>query len=337
MATRCRRFGPFGRKLSGWHALALLLVIGCREESSVPTEAVEGGTLKTYADLNVSRLSDGRGLLPSAELNRRAAEQPAGAQLNEATARQFAEIAAHQFGPMLRSHLERGHGGPIDIARLRTCGRSYFVESPFEALPAEIAVPAKKHFGSWWVVGLCGLGTQTQVSIAVSVHATDLRVENGELRFPRIFGNEFKIVGVPPTWDGAIPVSPEKAIGVAGKHSGRKVAAVPYLVGPDLRRAYPQAAAWRLALGTTSAPGEQLRGGGDVLYMGVGGGLVGVPDVDQPARLMAPASSAAAATRVPLPTTAAILRAGGRPTEDVLVNLVPRGGVPLEFTSVGGN
>jgi hypothetical protein len=329
--------GQAGRLCGAWPALALMMLIGCGEES-VPTEAVDLGSLRTYADLSVSRLIDGRGHLPSAELNRVARERrEPGVLLDERRAQEFAQVAAHQFGPMLRGYLERGHGGPIDIAGLRVCGRSYFVESPFQPLPAEIAVPAKKQFGSWWVVGLCAPGGMTQVSIAVSVYASDLRVENGELRFPRIFGNEFKLVGVPRSWDGAIPVSPERAIVMAGKHSGRKVAAVPSLVGPDLRRAYPQAAAWRLALGTDRAPTQHARDDGEVLYVGVSGALVGMPGVDEPARLMAPARSSAVAERVPLPTTAALLAAGGRPTTDALVALVPRQDLPLHFASVGGN
>jgi hypothetical protein len=312
-------------------------VIACGEEAAVPTEAVDAGTLKPYADFAVSRAIGSGGLLASAELNRRAAEQTAGAQITEATARQFAGISAHQFGPMLRGYLERGHGGPIDIAALRVCGRSYFVESPFKALPAEIAMPLKKQFGPWWIVGLCGASGSTQVSIAVSAYATDLWLEHGELRFPRIFGNEFKMVGVPASWDGAVPVSPEKAIVAAGKHSGRKVAAVPYLVGPDLNRAFPQAAAWRLALGSAGAFTQSARNEGDVLYLGVSGTLIGIPGHDQPARLLAPGRSPAVAIRMPMPTTAAVLRAAGRPTEDVLVDLVPRGDVPLHFTPVGGN
>jgi hypothetical protein len=325
------------RRRAGWLTFALLLMIACGEEAAVPTEPVDAGTLKSYADLAVPRAIGSGGLLASAELNRRATEPSAGAQITEATARQFAGIAAHQFGPMLKGYLEEGHGGPISVGSLRVCGRSYFVESPFKALPAEIAMPAKKQFGSWWVVALCSAGGQTQVSVAVSVYDTDLRVESGELRFPRIYGNDFKIVGVPPSWDGAVPVSPERAIVMAGKHSGRKVAEVPFLVGPDLNRAYPQAAGWRLPLGTSSAPTSQAHDDGEVLYAGVAGALVGLPGLDKPAGLMAPSPSPAAPIRIHLPTTADILRGGGQSTEDPLVSLVPRENVPLQFTPLGGN
>jgi hypothetical protein len=172
--------------------------------------------------------------------------------------------------------------------------------------------------------------------VAVSALATDLRVEQGEIRFPSVFGNEFKIVGVPAGWDGPIPISPERAIVMAGARSGRQVEAVPELVGPDLRRAYPQAAAWRLSLGRASGSANP-RYAGDALYVGVGGPLVGVPGVDAAAGILAPAPSATRAVRLALPTTSSLLRHGTSGREDAAVDLIPRKDVPLQFITVGGN
>jgi hypothetical protein len=338
MAVVSRGAGP--RDLPGIACLAvgLLVLAGCSDQGGpAPSDVVDQGDLRTYAAPSVSGLLDRGGLLSSGDLTRAAQQgQAPGALLDERTARVFAEVAAHRFGPMLRGYLERGHGGPIRIAALRVCGRSYFAQSPYQPLADAIASPARKQFGSWWIVGLCGATEGTQVSVAVSAFATDLRIEQGEIRFPNVFGNEFKIVGVPAGWDGAIPVSPERAIVMAGARSGRQVEAVPVLVGPDLRRAYPQAAAWRLSLGRASGPANPQYGG-DALYVGVGGPLVGVPGVDAAAGILAPAPSAAKAVRLALPTTASLLRHGTSGGEDPVVDLIPRKDVPLQFITVGGN
>jgi hypothetical protein len=75
--------------------------------------------------------------------------------LSEETARAVAEFAARRLGPWVGPTLEEEHQGPIDFARLRTCGPSYFALSAFESIPGDLPDPAVYHVGPRWLVAAC--------------------------------------------------------------------------------------------------------------------------------------------------------------------------------------
>ncbi len=163
--------------------------------------------------------------------------------LSEASARQLAQVLGRQFGALIRYDLEAQHEGPIDFARLRACGRSYFARSPFDSIPTDRS-DLRFYFGAFWIVGLCD-DDRTTISVAVAANATDLRIENGWVH-PE--PNSLKIVGVPPAWNGALPVDPEHAAKFVTDLTSRRVAAVPVLYAPNPLDAFPQGAIWAIEL-----------------------------------------------------------------------------------------
>lgn len=160
--------------------------------------------------------------------------------LSETRARELAEIVGRDFGPMLRMDLEYQHQGRIDFSRLRSCGRAYFARSSFVSIPPDRS-DVRFYFGAFWIVGLCGRDGVTSISVAVAANAVDARVVDGRL-LPE--PNMLRMVGVPPAWDGALPVSPERAAVFASAQTSRLVASVPILYAPNPLDAFPQGAVW---------------------------------------------------------------------------------------------
>jgi hypothetical protein len=86
------------------------------------------------------------------------------------------------------------------------------------------------------------------VSLAVSAWATDLRLKDGKLRFPRISGNEFVAIGIPRGHRGEYPTPPEQAVVSAAGQSGERIASLPQLITSLKWQGLPQQARWRMKL-----------------------------------------------------------------------------------------
>jgi hypothetical protein len=95
------------------------------------------------------------------------------------------------------------------------------------------------------LVALCGPSGTRQISAAVAAHVkTDLRVGG----LVDIEPNAIKAVGIPPSWDGPIPVSRENAALLANQATKARIITVPRLVAPNPIDAFPQGAHWVLEL-----------------------------------------------------------------------------------------
>jgi hypothetical protein len=167
--------------------------------------------------------------------------------VSRAQAQQLAAVYARQFGPLIRSTIERDHRGPIDFAHLALCGRVFYADSPVEEPPDDVSDAIRRSYSSWWLVSLCGPSNTPTVSVAVSVYATGLRIVDGRLVFPFAQGNEFVMLGIPRRL-AELPVSPEDAVAGVATTSSALVTAVPVLEAPLPTEGMPQMARWHVVL-----------------------------------------------------------------------------------------
>jgi hypothetical protein len=177
------------------------------------------------------------------------AAPPVGGE-HELTASEAVNLATawtRERGPMTRGWLEQTHGAALAFNTLETCGRPLYARSAFNAPPANIPSPYRRAVGPWWLVTFCDDGGPS-LSVAVSAWATELTVESGKLRFPRMSGTEIFAVGVPVGHVGEYPMSPEMAVEMVAQQAGKRVTNVPELVIPLAADGPPQLARWRLAL-----------------------------------------------------------------------------------------
>ena len=221
-------------------SLLLLAALACGPERELTSPA------STIDHLSTSLVREGESLLgPDGKFSLRALGPDDQPDIGASDAALFAELAARQYGPMIASDLEDQYGGPIDFSTLRACDRTLFARSPFEELPTGLSRSAAHYLGSFWITAVCGVGGQRQVSVAIAAGASEITVSQGLLVVPP---NAVKMVGIPPSWDAPVPVSPEAAAVLAAQETGALVAAVPVLVAPNPVQAFPQGANWVIAL-----------------------------------------------------------------------------------------
>jgi hypothetical protein len=218
-------------------AIGLLNTLGCSQDEAVTRPAVTFEALgAAVTDEVATRISGNTFVL----------DPPSDPRplLTEGRARLLAELAGRQHGHMLAKDLVRQHEGPIDFSRLTSCGPAYYARSPFEAIP-QTRDEVVYYLGSYWLVALCDAANVPAVSVAVAATATGTRIVNGRV-LPE--PNSLRMVGIPPTWRGALPLSPEEAAILAAESTDRRVAAVPVLYAPNPLDAFPQGAVWVVEL-----------------------------------------------------------------------------------------
>ena len=165
--------------------------------------------------------------------------------LSEDQAKALAVTWARQFAPFIRQFLERGHGAPIELAKLDACPRPFFADTPYEPVVESDPNYVRNLFGPSWLLSLCGPDGVPRVSLAVAAYATDVRLESGRIVFPMPHGNIFLAFGVPR--GSNVPITPERAVAIITSLTGRRAAAVPELVLAG-RPFAPQLARWRVTL-----------------------------------------------------------------------------------------
>jgi hypothetical protein len=223
--------------------LAVLTASGCTESATLKAPAPARDLSRFLAGDAATRLDASGALVMPAEPPTRSSRPT----VSRAQAQQLAAVFARQFGPLIRSTIERDHRGPIDFAHLTLCGRVFYADAPLEDLPDKVSDPVRRSYGSWWLVTLCDPSNMATVSIAVSVYATGLTIVDGRLRFPFSQGSEFVMLGIPRRL-GALPVSPEDAVAAVATTSSALVAAVPTLEAPLPTDGMPQMARWHVVL-----------------------------------------------------------------------------------------
>lgn len=199
-------------------------------------------------------------------------------EISPERARELAQAFIRTHGQGLRPAFEKDHGGLITIEALRTCGRTYYAETPYYGIPAEVPPHYHRRLGSWWLVTLCGEGGRRQVSVAVSALSHDLGISvDGRLAYPPSTGaNYMAALGIPASL-GELPPEPERAVAKVGGLTGQQIVALPRLVAPGLLAPfigqYPQMARWRIALASptdVAVRGQRSPRETAIVYHGVG-------------------------------------------------------------------
>ncbi len=171
------------------------------------------------------------------------------AEIDAPRAEAIARAWIDEFGPIAQKRIDREHGADVSMARLRTCGRTMYAESPYEDPDASLPAPVRRIFGPWWLVSMCASDGTSVVSMAVSAYDTDVEVVNDSLRFRSLVrGEEVIAQGIPIVGTGLMPVSPERAVQLAVERTHRRVSAVPELVAATRFEGPPQWAGWVLRL-----------------------------------------------------------------------------------------
>jgi len=167
-------------------------------------------------------------------------------EIDEARARVLAAAFLKTFAssPGFASRLNAQHGRDIPFQDIRIAERLEFAETPYEPVPADTSPATRRFLGAFFVARAL-YGNTPAVSVAVSVHASDLDVEDGILVFPAASGNEFASTGMPVQTGHAYPTSPERATEFAARLTGARVAELPRLILPERRDGY-EFARWQL-------------------------------------------------------------------------------------------
>jgi len=218
---------------------------------------------------------------------------------------------------------------------LRLCGRSWYATSAFEPLPGW--VPSGEHFslGPWWLVSLCGKTERPLLSLAISAYATALGIStDGGLDFRSHEGGGLIPREIPKTMLYGLPMSPERAVEIAAKVSGARVAGVPELIAPGPGWS-PQTAHWRLPLERSVTLSVRDSSGKVHRINGVKEIFVGTywsrfPESVQIARVDQP--NPQRLSRISFPTE--IWRGQFRFRPDTTVTIVRRANYPLRYLDV---
>jgi hypothetical protein len=164
-------------------------------------------------------------------------------------------------------------------------------------------------------------GAEPELGVAISAYASDLTIENGNVREPREGGSYFTTHAVARSGRSPyVPVSPEEAVAIVSERTGAKVTQVPDLI---LRAGWhPLLAMWRLRL--DRAVTVTRRGGGN----GAGNAVREV-FVSANRKLFVAAADQPAAIRVPAPRSG---QPAGAPEE--VIDLPRRPDMPLRFDEI---
>jgi hypothetical protein len=100
--------------------------------------------------------------------------------------------------------------------------------------------------GSYYILTL-GEDGVPKVSLAVSVYATDLLVAGGRIITPQLYGNEFRMVGIPADGAYGSPIPPEVAVKIASEATMARVVAPPVFVTKGVKW-FPHFGHWRVEL-----------------------------------------------------------------------------------------
>ena len=209
-------------------AVVAATLASCSNEPTAPHDGQPSAAELARAvtgDAAAKLSADGRFQLPSVVPN---GPYP---EITVAQANALAIAWAREFGPLFMELLEKEHGGPINFAKLQTCGRTLYAETPYEPPPEFFHVSARRVLGSQWLVTLCDRGVPS-VSLSVAARSTDLTIVNGKVEFPFSHGDEFFPMGIPLGHTGDYPMSPERAAVRIFELTGRRVTTVPTLILP---------------------------------------------------------------------------------------------------------
>jgi len=227
----CRRFA---------HIVPLLLwQVGCA--GSEPTRPSENraALLEAVTEAMAAHIGvDGRFILP--------APSEGTALVPERDARDVAARSVRATGHMIGVVLEAQHGGSINYREVEACGQAYLSQTPFsnlgQDLPADTPVTVANFVDSSWIIATCDPSGTPVVSVAIAANAAIIRGESGGWSIPD--GAVRRMVGIPSSWPGGLPMTPEQAVILASSRTGKRVSTLPTLHGPNPLDDSPQGSYW---------------------------------------------------------------------------------------------
>lgn len=164
-------------------------------------------------------------------------------EITASDATTLAAAWAKGFAKYVVPALAKDRGAAIDLASLRPCGTPYYGNTAYQP-PLTAPQGVQNQYAAHWFVTLCD-DAGAAIDLAVAATAVGLHANGEQITFPRMSGNEF----FPRTIRSgdAVPITPERAVAVATRATGRRVTAIPELVLPE-SHIVPQYARWRLLL-----------------------------------------------------------------------------------------
>ncbi|HEX2080290.1 MAG TPA: hypothetical protein VHG08_21490 [Longimicrobium sp.] len=218
----------------------VLFLGGCEAATSLPV-ALHPDDLHSYVtpELAQSITPDGRLVLAPPESG-------AYPQITEGRAIELAVAFNNTFTHSTLGRLEADHGRQIKPAELRIGSPAYFAATPYQPVPASAHAGLRNAFGPYFLIYLVDAAGTPVLSLAVAGYS-EAMVENGRVRFPQNYGNDFFVQAVRLGEGFVAPPSPEQAVRLASLATGARVAAVPELVLPS-RNYHPVHAHWRVTL-----------------------------------------------------------------------------------------
>jgi len=168
--------------------------------------------------------------------------------ISTAQARDLAAAFLRTWGHSHQPVWESQRGAPINVGTLRLSPETYFALTPHARFPDGYHRALRRAYGPWYILHFRDASGPV-LGVAVSAHATDLRIEDGLVRQPEEGGNYFATFAVPLTSHAHAsyhPLSPEEAVVQVATATGARITEVPILV----RRAgwHPLLSLWHLTL-----------------------------------------------------------------------------------------
>jgi hypothetical protein len=171
--------------------------------------------------------SDGHFILPLASVPLR------NDVIDEQRAAMLALAFVKTFSGSLEASLQaQRDGAPVRIGQWTAATRVEFADSPYDTLGQSYTAATRRFVGPYFVVRLLD-GIEPVASVAVSASSTHLTIVDGKVVYPSESGNEFRILGNPPSQGFLNPISPEEATRLAAQATGAKVTSIPKLLTPD--------------------------------------------------------------------------------------------------------
>ncbi len=212
--------------------LVALVAAACSPDQSVgPSRGVIAAYVTGEAERNLDQ--NGQFVLTGGSVG----------ELTESEAMTLAKAYARVGARWMGETWQRDRRSRIDFDRLTPCPRALYAKSSF-VLGQRGSPSLRQLIGPKWLIAMCSESGPPVLSIAVSAEATDLRVIDGHILGPG--GAQFTSAGIPVSRSD-VPISPEDAVNIVAKATGRRVLKVPELVlAPPPYP--PQLAKWRIQL-----------------------------------------------------------------------------------------
>ncbi len=243
LAARSRGLRPrtTRRVLDLGSALAGVILVACTSDAMAPSQR---GVNAAYVTGEAASVLDARGVF-------RLPEPPGAEPFTRISAERAAELAvAHARGFLWStlSTFEEVHGGSIDLAALRQCGRIFYAQSPYDLSASGAGPLLRREVGPEWIVALCAPDDAPQISYSVSAYATNLSIVDGRVMWnpDEPAGGEFFMWGIPRRrmW----PILPERAVELLATETGLRVSGIPELLIPKAFYAAQTQSLWKLTL-----------------------------------------------------------------------------------------